>query len=274
MSFILEALKKSEQQRQQQNTSPQKVRKRTISLQSQRSDRRLLYWALAGALSLTLFGGWWFYGKAAATPEQPPAMDRSTNAPSTLNPPATPAAVVASPATASAPQQITVAASSPTKPVEPSAGSGSPEQTTLVAEPAPVPNIYVAAPKSPVKKTATKRAKPAVEVQRDNPVAATEVLAIGEHVATVNIEQPQQRALGEIPLYQDLSKGLRDRMPPMSMSMHFYNKSPERRLVRINDRLLHEGDWADRDLQLVEITVSGATLEFLGKSFEMRSARR
>jgi general secretion pathway protein B len=100
------------------------------------------------------------------------------------------------------------------------------------------------------------------------------VLAIGEHVATVNIEQPQQRALGEISLYQDLSKGLRDRMPPMSMSMHFYNKSPERRLVRINDRLLHEGDWADRDLQLVEITVSGATLEFLGKSFEMRSARR
>ena len=53
--------------RQQQESPPQKVRKRTISLQSQRSDRRLLYWALASALSLTLFGGWWFYSKAAAT---------------------------------------------------------------------------------------------------------------------------------------------------------------------------------------------------------------
>ena len=63
-------------------------------------------------------------------------------------------------------------------------------------------------------------------------------------------------------------------MPPMSMSMHFYNKDPDLRLVRSNDLLLHEGDWVDRDLQLVEITSTGATLDFLGKSFEMRSARR
>lgn len=100
------------------------------------------------------------------------------------------------------------------------------------------------------------------------------MLAIDEHVATVSIEQPQLRDSGDIPLYQELSEELRDRMPPMSMSMHFYNKDPDRRLLRINDLLLHEGDWVDRDLQLVEITGTGATLDFLGKSFEMRSARR
>jgi hypothetical protein len=98
------------------------------------------------------------------------------------------------------------------------------------------------------------------------------VLAIDEQVATISIEQPQLRDSGDIPLYQDLSKGLRDRMPPMSM--HFYNKDRDRRLVRINDLLLHEGDWVDRDLQLVEITATSATLDFLGKSFEMRSTRR
>ena len=58
------------------------------------------------------------------------------------------------------------------------------------------------------------------------------------------------------------------------MSMHFYNKGPHRRLVRINDLLLQEGHWVDRDLQLVEITATGATLDFLGKPFEMRIARR
>jgi general secretion pathway protein B len=283
MSFILEALKKSEQQRQQQESSPQKKRKRTISLQSQQSDRRLLYWALAGALSLTLFGGWWFYGKAAATHEQPPAMDRTMNAPSAQNPPASPEVSVASPAVASpavaspsvasAPQQTAVAATSPTKPIEPSAGAVTPVQTALAAEPAPVPSVYAAAPSRPVKKASAKRAKPAVEVQRDKPVAE-EFLATDEQVATASTEQTQLRALGERPLYQDLSKGLRDRMPPMSMSMHFYNKDPNRRLVRINDRLLHEGDWVDRDLQLVEITVSGATLEFLGKTFILPSNRR
>ena len=71
MSFILEALKKSEQQRQQKNASQQKVRKRTLSLPSHQSNRRL-YWILTGLLSIALLCGWWLYSNTEQSLEQPP----------------------------------------------------------------------------------------------------------------------------------------------------------------------------------------------------------
>ena len=63
-------------------------------------------------------------------------------------------------------------------------------------------------------------------------------------------------------------------MPRLAMSMHYYISDPARRMVRINNLLLHEGDWISNDLQVVEITATGATLDLLGKLFEMRSASR
>jgi hypothetical protein len=56
--------------------------------------------------------------------------------------------------------------------------------------------------------------------------------------------------------------------------MHFYNSEPNRRLVRINDQLLREGDWVSRDLELVEITQNGVVLDFLGTAFELRGSKR
>ena len=82
------------------------------------------------------------------------------------------------------------------------------------------------------------------------------------------------RTASQLPLYNDLSRELRAQMPILDMSMHFYTPEPGRRMVRINDHLLHEGNWVDSNLQLVEITTTGAILDFLGKSFELRRARR
>ena len=50
MSFILEALKKSEQQRQQQNSPSKKVHKRILSLQASPSGSRLSPWLVSGLL--------------------------------------------------------------------------------------------------------------------------------------------------------------------------------------------------------------------------------
>jgi general secretion pathway protein B len=63
-------------------------------------------------------------------------------------------------------------------------------------------------------------------------------------------------------------------MSPLAMSMHFYNSEPNRRLVRINDQLLREGDWVSRDLELVEIAPNGVILDFLGTSFELPASKR
>jgi general secretion pathway protein B len=63
-------------------------------------------------------------------------------------------------------------------------------------------------------------------------------------------------------------------MPRLTMSMHFYTTNPDRRLVRINNHLLHEDDWVNRDLQVIEITPTGATLDFMGKLFNMQNSSR
>ena len=63
-------------------------------------------------------------------------------------------------------------------------------------------------------------------------------------------------------------------MPRLDMSMHYYIAEPERRLVRINNSMLREGGWLAEGLQVVEITKDGATLDFVGVVFELRSANR
>lgn len=249
MSFILEALKKSEQQRQEKNSSSQKVRNRSISLQSHRSDNRLVYWIVTGFLTLVLLGCWWFFSKTEPLSERLPAVEQATG---TLT--------------------HNLTGESQKTGVTSPAMANTPQKSAVPVEPAPVPNTYVSAPEVSSSRAPAREDKPSIESQRVAISAATETMETDEQVATVMMRQPQ--SFNKIPLYRDLSGELLNRMPSISLSMHFYNKNPDRRLVRINAQLLHEGDWLDRDLQLIEITVTGAIMDFLGKSFEIRSARR
>ena len=259
MSFILEALKKSEQQRQDLNAPQQQVRKRTLSLQSRRTERRLMTWLVAGLVPLGLLGGWWLYSQTYPVLERPPEQPLASDSPAATSPPKQPALVVITPA----PVPL------PLRPV-------------AAAEPAPVPSAYVAAPAVRVKTPPAEGPGPALETQPTG-LVSTGVMKADEQVATVVVAPTQSQALdsmplesgaGQMPSYGDLSGALRDRMPPLAMSMHFYNKDPVRRLVRINDRLLREGDWVGRDVELVEITPTGVILDFLGKSFELLSSNR
>lgn len=241
MSFILEALKKSEQQRQQQNGSPQKVRQRTLSLSSRTSGRGLR-WLLAGGLLLTLLGVWWLASEPATVTVPPPSIPS---------------------------QEVVAVATAPAQ----TPASALPAMVPPAAvEPAPVPRDFLAEPVTSAARTL---------VPQPASVIAAEPAA-GAEVATVVVaplpraiaSAPTEPVLSELPRYLDLPRELREHMPSLTMSMHFYVADPARRLVRINDRLLHEGDWLSDDLQLVEITPSGATLDFLGKPFEMSSAGR
>ena len=104
-----------------------------------------------------------------------------------------------------------------------------------------------------------------------------------ERITTVIIDEPEPRSSNKasseqtslkLPRYLDLSRELRDQMPRLSMSMHYYINNPARRMVRINNLLLHEGDGISNNLQVIEITRTGATMDFLGKIFEMSSVSR
>ncbi|MBE0577654.1 MAG: general secretion pathway protein GspB [Desulfuromonadales bacterium] len=261
MSFILEALKKSEQQRQEQNVPLQKkVRNRTLSLTSSRSGHQS-YWLLALLLPVLLLGGgWWLYLEINPTLEPIPELSLEKSARSETSLPKEPEPAVANAA-----------------PVE----NDDMQQPVLAAEAAPVPSIYVSAPAVPARRTSTREQELAIEGRRVDVAAATEMMNADEPVATTIIEQSQpvdnlalESGTLQMPRYSDLSRDMRERMSPLAMSMHFYNSEPNRRLVRINDQLLREGDWVSRDLELVEITPSGVILDFLGTTFELLGSKR
>ena len=263
MSFILEALKKSEQQRQHQSSPSKKVHKRILTLQASPSGSRLFPWLVPGLLSLIVFSGWWHYTQTDASQTSPSEVIQTTNSAHTQK-------VARSDTATNTPtaeiQQLEIAKTAPPK-------ASTAPQPAITVEPAPVPRA-LGSPKNTQSAPLSGR----IFSTADRKIQMTEA-----PIETVVLAQPEPQELdGEsfnlastrLPLYSDLSSELRDRIAPVKMSMHFYNKNPDRRLVRINDRLLHEGDWVNRDLQLVEITVTGATLDFLGKPFEMPSTRR
>lgn len=262
MSFILEALKKSEQQRQQQNPPSKKVHKRILSLQASPSGSRLFPWLVFGLLSLILFSGWWYYTQTDATQASPSEVIQSTNSAHTQKVATsdtatnTPTPEILQPEIAkTAPQTASVA-----------------PQPAITVEPAPVPRSLG----SPTAKQSAPLSG------RLFSTADRKIQTIEAPVETVVIAQPEPQELSNesfnpdstrLPLYSDLSSELRNRIAPVNMSMHFYNKDPNRSLVRINDRLLREGDWVSRELELVEITPTGVILGFKGKIFELHSAR-
>jgi general secretion pathway protein B len=262
MSFILEALKKSEQQRQQQATPAKKVNKRTLSLQASPSGRRFP-WIVAGLLPLILLCGWWYFVQTDKSQTAPQMVVQSTS-PVPPQAVATPDTAVKVTTTEILQQEVEEA-----NPAMQSA----PPQATIAVESSPVPRA-LGSPKT---------TQPAPLQGKIFSTADRKIQTIDAPVETLVISQPEPQPFAEeelypsstrLPLYSELPGGLRGRMPAINMNMHFYNKEPNRRLVRINDLLLHEGDWVARDLQLVEISGDGATLDFLGKTFILPRNRR
>jgi general secretion pathway protein B len=264
MSFILEALKKSEQQKHQQlqSSSQQEVRNRMLSLSPGYSGRWRPY-RKAVVIPLILISGWFLYSRMESAQAPFNQVNRVTLPPTPVN---------QAKAQVKAPEPLTA----------------SPQRPLAEAEPSPIPRetnpVSSSLPETPRANTAAshsiKNSAPTLEPPGDEAETPTEPLLTDEHDPAATIAQSEQK-LGEaapveqqqtrLPLYLDLPKELRDRMPQMTMSMHYYSTSPGRSLVRINDRLLHEGDWLDKDLQLATITPTGATLAFLGKPFSLLS---
>jgi len=67
----------------------------------------------------------------------------------------------------------------------------------------------------------------------------------------------------------DLPEHIQQALPQIRISLHFFSNKPEARLVRINDRHLHEGDMVASDLRLLEITEGGVILGFRGYQFRL-----
>jgi general secretion pathway protein B len=244
MSFILDALKKSESDRQRQS-GPALFEVRVAPPRT-----RLPPWAIAIALLLLLNLGvvmWMLLRHQAhgGSPGAPPAAAGAGTAGAAAG-----AAAQDAPASTAA-----LAARAPAVPVVATgaaAGSvASPEASTGASSPPP----------APVPSAAPTAAPGAVAPNAEDYAPAEEPSAptLGSHV--------RRGTASGVPLYQDLSTTPGAQLPQLRLDLHVFAAHPEDRFVMINMHRLREGDTLPEGVRVDSITPEGAVLSFNGSKF-------
>jgi len=231
MSFILEALKKSEERRRLHDAA-RPPQAKVLDL-NRPGSRRWSAWLLLVLLVAALAGGWWLRGASHSDPTGNPSGGESFHAPSTAS---------------SAPLQ---GASAP--------ATASDNASSLVtARPVPFAPIPVASPNA-----AGPAAPNHPPVGRSDVAPSGSVFADGSPLQASSVSSPHSASRG-IPV------ALRNRTPELTISLHFYTEEAARRMVRIDNRIVREGQTVSENLVLEKITPEGAIFLFAGERFELR----
>lgn len=243
MSFILEALRKSEQQRRQGEVP--RLGSEPPPPPPRRSSRLLVILVAALLLNGALLG-WWLLSPAdqdspGAPPQQRPATgveanrtDESAAAPQT-----TAAGAEAAETRGGEPAAEDTAARIPSEEAPASAGR-------VVSRPA------AGAPEAEEKTTA-----PA------EPVAPSPAVSPGRKAVEPEAVLPLSR----------LPANIRAGIPEIELQLHFFTSRPERRMVRLNGSNLREGETGPDGLLVEEINSRGVVLRHRGQRFFYRAER-
>jgi general secretion pathway protein B len=247
MSFILDALKKSESDRQRQS-GPALFEVRVAPPRT-----RLPTWAIAIALLLVLNLGvvLWMLLRHQGHATAPLASD-TVPAPAAAGaaPSAPPPAVAAT----SAPM---AAGSAPPVPVVPvsSAGTGAaPPASTGTPSASPAASAATA-PSTP---SATPGAEPG-SPEDYAPAEDRSAPAPGSHV--------RRGTDSGIPLYQDLTSTPGTQLPQLRLDLHVFAAHPQERFVMVNMHKLREGDTLPEGVRVDSITPEGAVMSYNGTKF-------
>lgn len=250
MSFILDALKKSENDRQRQS-GPALFEVRVAQPRS-----RFPAWAIAlvALLVVNLVIIVWLTlrrpATAATAAAQPVAQDGGTATPPRVTPPAQPApALVPTPA-----PQTAVAMNAPPQ-MPPTSPMVTPQQQVIGS---------------------LGTSMPAGSPQAEHTMMSDEPIA---DVAGVNPDdyaparEPQPPSFGHV--QRGLPNGLmtyeqaaaKTSIPPLRMDLHVYAPDPSKRFVMVNMRKLAEGDSLPEGVKVESITADGAVLSYRGTEF-------
>jgi len=246
MSYILEALKKVEQKHEQEEPS----RLPTFSSEQVQERGKALVWpyVVAAALLLNAALALWLFGPWRAH-EQPSSLSTSVE-PQPSTPPVRNENEVQSPAATAKP---VVNGETPSKDVErPRAPrvrqqkeaemAASVVRKQKEAEATPLP----AAPKVPI-----------------SPAGVPEDVQ-------VRVEKPQPIAThGKVVSLSELPSSVRSSLPEFRVSCHAYGPDAQTRVVRINEKILQEGQDLSPGLKVEEIVPDGIVLSYGGYLFHI-----
>lgn len=248
MSYILDALRKSDQLRRRSGTPT--LLQVPLEVATPKQPALLLYAVIALLLlGLGIAIGWWrpwqqeervlpFAAGAQAKPELAAAA-------------VAPAAVAPSVSQESPPAPAP-SLTPPTAVPAPAVPALTPSPTGLETKRVPLQDAVVPAPSKP--RPAAQRE--AVATQRAQPQQArSEPSAAAEAPAVIPLK------LSELPI------AIQQELPPLSISVHAYSSNARDRLVGINGRLLHESDVVAPGLKLEQITIDGMIFSYKGYTF-------
>lgn len=275
MSLILEALKKSEQQRRLGEVptlgSPMLTSR----------PRRSMLPAFAVLIVIALGAGWWLLRTPATpAPTAPPHMAPAASATPVAEPAATPPRsgndALASPAVADrqkrrerrpavadngAPLPISAAAAD-----RPGSVATLPPANALTGGPRDVPATAAApAPPRAAPPAAARSAPPAAGSA--HAAAAPAPMAVQPPVAPPLPAHPPARAQTDLPTVWELPYATRKDLPNLHLTMHVYASDPAERFVVIAGERHVEGDDLGDGVTLSEIRPDGLVLSFKGKPF-------
>jgi general secretion pathway protein B len=234
MSFILDALKKSESDRQRQS-GPALFEVRVAPPRT-----RLPLWAIAMAVLLVVNLGvvmWMLlrHQHAGSAPGPQPVTAAATTPPST----GTPVPVVAT----SAPAAPGIALPAP---------AAAPGATGAAAAPPP-PTAATAVPGT------VNGAPDSANAEDYAPAQEPPAPGLGNRV--------RRGTASGVPLYQDVSATPGTQLPQLRLDLHVFAARPQDRFVMINMHKLREGDTLPEGVHLDSITPEGAVLSYNGSKF-------
>jgi general secretion pathway protein B len=276
MSFILDALKKSETDRQRQN-GPALFE---VKVAPPRNGLPLWAIGLAALLAVNLVIVAWVLLRRPATAEVPATTAQAPTAAS--GPPLQPPPPMT---TYQQPQGYASQGYPPPQqaPVMPQSGmTGAPQGQAMAPGLNTVP-VSGTAPMSPVGQTAGMTQAPAAhqlpaaagndasvaqggaggeKVNPDDYAPATDAgpaAPFGNHVS--------KTTSSGVPLYQDASLAPGAHIPELRLDLHVFAAKPQERFVMINMHKLHEGDTLPEGVHVESITPEGAVLSKDGTRF-------
>lgn len=254
MSYILDALKKAEQERQRGSVPDLQTLQDDIIPKPRRKLRAgpVIALLLVIAAATTV---WWFSQSSSGSKTgQPPVGQqaepalRETSAVSQGSPPAGPVQAAPRPIPETNKETTVIKEISVDRPVVTHAdiGRNLPETPRPVQRPVPKADL-------PPERSTQPVARPAALARNEGPTASP------KPVATEAPPSPDR-------LYalRDLPASVRKGLPPLSLSAFMYASDPAGRMVRVNDQMLHEGQDLSPGLRLQEITPDGVIFSYQG----------
>jgi general secretion pathway protein B len=238
MSFILDALKKSESDRQRQSGPA------LFEVKLAPPGTGLPSWAIAvGALLLVNLGVvmWMLLRHSTVRPEATPAAAAALSAP----PRPEPATAVPAVATDYPPALLTTAPSTTAQPALTSLSAPAP--ATLPASPVAATGAGAAAPPPPNREDLAPASEPASPAM------------VSPHV--------RRGTADGVPLYQDAAAAADAHLPQLRLDLHVFAARTQDRFVMINMHKLREGDALPEGVRVESITPEGAVLSYKGSRF-------